>query len=171
MELISPLALAQCQAKHDPQSQSRFDRQFGIAQLAALLPGWQSFPSCDCFIRKPDRQAAAIAKAGLILSPVRDPELLPRNVVTDGGAKFERHERDSRRRERKHAVPSDGLTNQPIRPSCTKVAGQRRSTVPHSARVARARCQSSRLGHRADHAPGIVPFSTASTHMTLFRHP
>jgi choline dehydrogenase len=53
-------------------------------------------------------------------------------VVTDGGAKFERHERDSRRRERKHAVPSDGLTNQPIRPSCTKVSPNWAS--PRSAR-------------------------------------
>jgi hypothetical protein len=84
--------LAQCQAKHDPQSQSRFDRQFGRARLATLLAGWQSFPGCDRFIRKPDRQAAAIAKADLILPSVRDPEFLPRNVVTDGGAKFERHE-------------------------------------------------------------------------------
>ena len=117
--------MAQRQAKHDPQSQSRFDRQFAIAQLAALLAGWQSFPGCDCFIRKPDRQAAAIAKAGLLLPPVRDPELLPRNEVTEGGATFERHERDSRRRERKHAVPSDRLTNQPIRPSCTKVWARR----------------------------------------------
>jgi hypothetical protein len=117
-----PLALAQRQTEHNAHSQSRLDRQFTIARLAALLAGWQSFPGCDRFIRKPDRQAAAIAKAGLILPPVRDPELLPRNVVTDGGAKFERHERDSRRRERKHAVPSDRLTNQPIRPSCTKVA-------------------------------------------------
>jgi hypothetical protein len=41
--------------------------------------------------------------------------------LTDGGAKFERQERDSRNRERKPAVPSDGLTNQPILPSCTKV--------------------------------------------------
>jgi hypothetical protein len=31
------------------------------------------------------------------------------------------HERDAGSRERKPAVPSDGLTNQPILPSCTKV--------------------------------------------------
>jgi hypothetical protein len=43
-----PLALAQCQAKHDPQSQSRLDRQFTRARLTTLLAGWQSFPGCDC---------------------------------------------------------------------------------------------------------------------------
>jgi transposase InsO family protein len=42
------------------------------------------------------------------------PELLPGNMVTDGGATFGRHERDAGSRERKPAVPSDGLTNQPI---------------------------------------------------------
>jgi hypothetical protein len=58
------------------------------------------------------------------------PELLPGNMVTDGGATFGRHERDAGSRERKPAVPSDGLTNQPILPSCTKVANMPRSRSP-----------------------------------------
>ena len=65
---------------------------------------------------------AAIAKAGLILPPVRDPVSLPQNVVTDGGAQFERHERDAGSRERKPAAPCDSLTHQPVLPSCTKLS-------------------------------------------------
>ncbi len=85
--------LAQCQAEHGTQRQSRLDRQAGVARLTAPTGAGLSFPGLDRFSRKPYGQAAPGTQARIVGRPVGDPVPLFRNVVPPVPVGFERHGR------------------------------------------------------------------------------
>jgi hypothetical protein len=62
----------QRQSKHGAQGQCRRDRQSGVVRLPAPRGPWSGAPSRDRRVRKPDRQAAALAQGSIMLRPIRD---------------------------------------------------------------------------------------------------
>jgi len=76
-----PLGLPQRQVKHGPERQRRQDRQRGILALPAWGGTRLSRPSRDRLVGEPHGQAAALAQAGVILTPVRDLVLLFGDMV------------------------------------------------------------------------------------------
>src|SRR5215207_5304842 len=85
--------LAQRQAEHGTERQSRRDRQAGIAGLTAPAGARLSLPGVDRFSREPYGQAAPGAQARIVGRPVGDPVPLFRNVVPPVPVGFERHGR------------------------------------------------------------------------------
>src|SRR3954465_10293638 len=69
------------QAEHGPERQGRQDGKLRIPGLATPGGARLRLPRLDCFMGEPDRQAAALAEAGVISWPVRDLALLPWDVV------------------------------------------------------------------------------------------
>jgi hypothetical protein len=65
------------QAEHSPKGQPRQDRQGRIIWLSAAGGACFGLPSRDRLVGEPDRQAAALAQARVIRSPVRNLALLP----------------------------------------------------------------------------------------------
>jgi len=74
--------LAQRQAEHGPEHQRCQDRQRRIPGLPARGRARLRSPARDGFVREPDRQAAALAQAGVIGRRVHHLVLLLGNVVT-----------------------------------------------------------------------------------------
>src|SRR3954451_1933497 len=62
-----------------------------VPALTAAGRAWRSLPGRDRLVRKPHRQAAALAQGGIIRSRVGDLVLLLRNVVTAVLVQLERH--------------------------------------------------------------------------------
>ena len=74
--------LAQSEAEHGPERQRGQDCHRRIPGLAARGRARLRPPTLDGLVREPDRQAAALAQAGVISAPVRDLVLLLGNAVT-----------------------------------------------------------------------------------------
>ena len=87
-----PLGLTQCQTEYRLQCQRRRDCQALVAELVASHCPWFGLPGRDRLLRKPNRQAAALAQAGIILAPVRDLVPLSGDVVTVVGMQLETHD-------------------------------------------------------------------------------
>src|SRR3954464_14173152 len=84
-----PFGLPVRQTEHSAERQSREDGELGIPGLATPGGAWLSLPGCDGLVAEPDRQAPALAQAGVIGRPVRDPVALSRNVVAAGLVQLE----------------------------------------------------------------------------------
>ena len=65
------LGLPERQAEDGAQGQRRQDRQGRVGELPAPGRPWLGLPRLDGFIGEPDRQAPALAQAGVVLTPVR----------------------------------------------------------------------------------------------------
>ena len=76
-----PFGLAQSQTEHSFERQRRRDRQIRVVRLATRRGAWLRLPGRDRRLREPDRQAAALAQASIILRPVRYLMLLLGDVV------------------------------------------------------------------------------------------
>src|SRR3954454_3801186 len=76
-----PFGLPVRQPEHGLERQRRQDRQVGIRGLPAPARAPLGLPRLDRLVRKPDRQAATPAQALVVIAPVRDLALLPRDVV------------------------------------------------------------------------------------------
>src|SRR3712207_3608998 len=82
-------------------------------------------------VREPDREAAALAQGGIILSPVGDPMSLLGNVAAVGGIDLERH---GKIREPGQGMPSYPASSQP--PTCLSVQqGAHHAFAVQSARL------------------------------------
>src|SRR6516165_3894280 len=86
-----PFRLAQGEPKHGSQRQRRQDRQRRIASLSASRRPGCGFPTVNCRVTEPNRQARALSETRVIRRPVGHLALLLRNVVTTRGIGFERH--------------------------------------------------------------------------------
>src|SRR3954469_14608077 len=75
-----PFGLPERQAEDGSQRQRRQDRQGRVVGLPAPGRTWLGLPRPDGFIGEPDCQAPALAKAGVVLTPVRYLALLPGNM-------------------------------------------------------------------------------------------
>src|SRR3954468_2398923 len=84
-----PFGLPVRQTEHSAERQSRQDGELGIPGLATPGGARLSPPGCDCLVGEPDRQAPALAQAGVIGRPVRDLAPLSRNVVAGGLVQLE----------------------------------------------------------------------------------
>ena len=87
-----PLGLTECQPEHRPQRQRCQDYQGRVVPLTARRRARLGMPGGDRCFGEPDGQAAALAEGGVILSPVRDPVPLARNVMTSISIELERHD-------------------------------------------------------------------------------
>src|SRR4051794_25228125 len=76
-----PFGLPERQAEDGSQGQRRQDRQGREVGLPAPGRTWLGLPRLDGFIGEPDRQAPALAQAGVVLTPVRYLALLPGNML------------------------------------------------------------------------------------------
>ena len=76
------LRLAQGQAEHGPERECGQDCQGRIPGLATRGRARLRPPALDGLTREPDRQAATLAQAGVILTPIHELVLLLGNVVT-----------------------------------------------------------------------------------------
>src|SRR5215211_3294275 len=119
MFLDQPLALAQRQPKHGPERQGREDGELRIPGLAASGGARLGGPGRDCFVGEPDRQAAALPQAGVVLAPVRDRVLLAWNVVSAGLVQLERQ--GGRPRSDKGSPPTPPSSSAPTRPTSRSV--------------------------------------------------
>src|SRR3954470_23143000 len=84
-----PFGLPVRQTEHSAERQSREDGELGIPGLATPGGARLSPPGCDCIVGEPDRQAPALAQAGVIRRPVRHLAPLSRNVVAAGLVQLE----------------------------------------------------------------------------------
>jgi hypothetical protein len=75
------LGLAQRQAEHGTERQSRGNRQVGVARLTTPAGAWLSAPRLDRLGRESHGQAAAGAQARSVRRPVGDPVALFGYVV------------------------------------------------------------------------------------------
>ncbi len=76
-----PLGLPVGEAEHGAQGQCRQDRQGRIPGLPAPGGARLRRPRFDRLGGEPDRQAPALAQAGVVLAPVRYPVSLARDMV------------------------------------------------------------------------------------------
>ena len=82
-------------AEHRPQGQRGCDRQGRIVRLAATGDPWRDLSRGDRLVRKPNRQAPALAQGRIVVRPVGHPAPLTRDMVPAGSVGFERHGRIS----------------------------------------------------------------------------
>jgi len=83
------LCLAQSQPEHCPERQPCQDGQRRVVPLSTPGRPWFSRPRRDRLLGHPNRQAAALAQAGVIRRPVRDLERLLGDVVASVGVQLE----------------------------------------------------------------------------------
>src|SRR4051812_33771261 len=83
--------LPERQAEDGSQGQRRQDRQGRVGGLSAPGFPWLGLPRLDGFLGEPDRQAPALAEAGVVLTPVRYLALLPGNMVATVLVQLEGH--------------------------------------------------------------------------------
>src|SRR5215218_3638489 len=86
-----PFGLPERQAEDGSQGQRRQDRQGGVVGLSAPGRPWLGLPRLDGVIGEPDRQAPALAQAGVVLTPVRYPALLLGDMVAAVLVQLEGH--------------------------------------------------------------------------------
>ena len=86
-----PFSLAQGEPEHCPQGQGGQDGQAGVGRLPAPGRPRLGLPGRDRLRSEPHCQAPAPAQAGVILTPVRDFEPLPRDAMATVSIGFERH--------------------------------------------------------------------------------
>src|SRR3954454_8705991 len=86
-----PLGLPVGKAEHGAQGQRRQDRQRRIPGLPAPGGARLRRPRFDRLSGEPDRQAPALAEAGVVLAPVRYLVLLPRDMVAAVLVQLEGH--------------------------------------------------------------------------------
>src|ERR1035437_2340623 len=89
------LSLTQRQMKREPQHKGGLDRHIRIMGLAAWVQARRRLPFGDRLVRHPQRQAAAVPKAGVVRRPISDsefhlPEMLPAIRVV-----FVRHQKET----------------------------------------------------------------------------
>src|SRR4051812_21692329 len=117
-----PLGLPVGEAEHGAQGQRRQDRQRRIPGLPTPGGARRRRPRFDRLSGEPDRQAPALAQAGVVLAPVRYLVLLPRDMVTAVLVQLEGHGGDSGGR-RGGALPRPPASPHPPPPPCTPVGG------------------------------------------------
>src|SRR3954451_19046432 len=123
-----PFGLAKRQAEDGAQGQRRQDRQGRVVGLSAPGRPWLGLPRLDGVIGEPDRQAPALAEAGVVLAPVRYPALLPGNTVAAVLVQLEGHA----------GHPGAGERSSCYSGSTCSATGQIRATTPRQAQPALA---------------------------------
>jgi hypothetical protein len=92
-----PFGLPQGQAEYRSQRQRRGDRQARVALLAASRGPRFGFPCRNRCVGEPHGQAAPLPQGRIVVSRVRGPVPLLRDVVTTLGLGFERHDNPPRK--------------------------------------------------------------------------
>src|SRR5215218_6262097 len=86
-----PFGLPERQAEDGAQGQGCQDRQGRVVGLPAPGGPWLGLPRLDGFLGEPDRQAPALAEAGVVLTPVRYLVLLLGDMVAAVLVQLEGH--------------------------------------------------------------------------------
>ena len=104
-EPISPSVCRYARRNTARERQRREDRELRIPGLAAPGGARLGPPGCDRLVGEPDRQAPALAQAGVIGRPVRDLVPLSRNVVAAGLVQLEGQDGHPRSEEGRRPTP------------------------------------------------------------------
>src|SRR5215218_8085205 len=115
-----PFGLPERQAEDGAQGQGRQDRQGRVVGLSAPGRPWLGLPRLDGVIGEPDRQAPALAEAGVVLTPVRYLALLLGDMVAAVLVQLEGHA----------GHPGAGEGSSCYSGSACSATGQIRATTP-----------------------------------------